>query len=280
MTDPENATMRVTVTGAAGVIGIHVCRGMLAAKHHVVAADKVSRPDAPVPIHTIDLLDAQAVNNAVRGADAVVHLGNHSSYHSPKPRMIFGENVVMNMNVFQAAADAGAKKIVFASSVQALRYEERQDAPAPPLRPPYLPMDGSLPAEPVNPYGLSKQVGEVMLEYFARCHGVSGVALRLPGVVESRPPATDEPAMYCWPYLTIGDTVELILAILNRDLPGFRVYFPARPLLPPGVSSSDVIAKHYDRVPRRTTVEEQDSLVDNSQIQRETGWTPRDRPLP
>ena len=272
--------MRVTLTGAAGQIGIHVCRGLLNAAHQVQATDKVSRPDTPVPLHTADLLDAQAVNAVVSGADAVVHLGNHSSFHPPKPRMILTENVAMNMNVFQAAADAGVKRIVFASSIQALRYElERPDIPSPPLRPHYLPMDGDLPAEPLNPYGLSKQVGEVMLEYFARRHGISGVALRLPGVAVSRPSATDKTAMYC-PYLTIGDVVELIVAILSRELPGFRVYLPARTLLPPGVSPSDVIAKHYDHLPRRGSVEQTDSLVDISRIERETGWTPQDLPLP
>ena len=48
---------------------------------------------------------------------------------------------------------------------------------------PYLPLDGQTPPSPGNAYGLSKQVSEVMLEYFSRRYGMTATLVRFPFVV-------------------------------------------------------------------------------------------------
>ncbi|MEV0393763.1 NAD-dependent epimerase/dehydratase family protein [Polymorphospora rubra] len=73
---------RVLVTGAAGFIGGHVTRALLAAGHDVTALDAghpAAHRGAPpatvgdVPVRAADLRDADAVRDALTGVDAVVH---------------------------------------------------------------------------------------------------------------------------------------------------------------------------------------------------------------
>ena len=70
--------MTVTVTGAAGKLGIHVCRVLINAGHSVRATDKLSRHRVSVKIELADLLDREACYRVLAGSDAVVHLANHS----------------------------------------------------------------------------------------------------------------------------------------------------------------------------------------------------------
>ena len=72
----------------------------------------------------------------------------------------------------------------------------------------------------------------------------------------------------------------LLLAILNTDLPGYRVYFPSASDWT-GVSPlPETLEKHYAGIPLRKPVEQLKNLVDISRITQETGWTPQDELYP
>jgi len=307
--------VNVTVTGAAGRLGAFVTRALVEAGFLVRATDKcrpgdfpvsaqiakrlgafgtralakagiavpaageTRRADFPVRVEIANLLDRKACCRLVEGADAVVHLGNHSSMIDHiSPQQLFCENAAMNMNVFQAARDAGVKKIVFSSSVQAFSGHRGNNESSPCI-PPYLPLDGDAPPNPANPYALSKQVAEVMLAYFAHHGPMDCVALRLPRMpnpywLEHVKGGVNNPETG-FAFLHIVDAAELILATLNASLPGFRIYFPASTGNTLGKSAMEVIREHYPNVPLRRPIEQIESLVDISRIQAETGWTPK-----
>ncbi len=75
--------MRVLLTGGAGFIGRHVLRELLARGHAVRVLDSL-RPDVhangeTAPLDGADLLvadvrDAEAIDRALKGVDAVLHL--------------------------------------------------------------------------------------------------------------------------------------------------------------------------------------------------------------
>ena len=265
--------MKIVLTGAAGKLGRPTCHQLHAAGHEIRATDRCRYPDLPVRVEVCDLLRPEALYALLEGADAVVHLANHPGFKSGDDAPLFGENVAMNMNVFQAAAETGVKRIVFASSVQVM-------AGGPP---PYLPFDGETPANPGNAYALSKQVSETMLAYFTRQHQVQGVAIRFPWLVDdellerlrTRPTWAVRNPQEGFSYLHFADAAALIVATLAASLPGFRVYFPAAPELASRQPLPAVISQHYAGIPLRRPATELPALVDTSRITAETGWSAR-----
>ena len=275
--------MRVMVTGAAGRLGIETCKALAAGGHEVVALDRADRPGLPVKLHVVNLLDAKRVAELAKGIDAVAHLGNHIDYSPPDAPMIFGENMQMNINVFDGAILGGAKKMVFASSIQAMISVPDVPVHNDDTRPPQLPIDGECPARPSNPYGLSKACGEVMLQYYSRNYGTSTVAIRYPWMHDAgklREYFTDWRKRVPWirrhafAYVSYADGAALIGAILRSDLPGFRVYLPSADDNLLNRPAAEVIREVYPGVPLRKPIEQIDRLVDTSRITAETGWRP------
>ena len=74
-----------------------------------------------------------------------------------------------------------------------------------PLLPNYLPLDETHPRKPLDPYGLSKVVGETVADSFARLHDIGICSLRFqdPGVKLGR----------LWSYLDARDVAERALLI-------------------------------------------------------------------
>ena len=285
--------MKVAITGAGGRLGSQTVRELVEAGFDVVGTDRRDNPHLPVKLHVLDLLDPPAVSGVVKGAQAVVHLANHAGPHNRLQAQTFNENVAMDMNVFQAALETGARKVIFASFIQAMASEWVDSQPdQQPHKVAYLPMDGDSPAHPTNTYALSKAVGEAMLRDFVARPGMDCVALRFPMLTgldhlrrwHRRPQSPLGQASPVWigqgfGYLTFADAARLIHAILKSSLPGFRIYLPALsfsdgPILP------EYVKAYYAGVPLRKPLEQMTSLIDISRIARDTGWSPQDRTEP
>jgi nucleoside-diphosphate-sugar epimerase len=193
------------------------------------------------------------------------------------------------MNVFQAARELGVRKVVFISSIQVIggdRHYFEEPGKTPPSMLKYLPIDGDTPPNPRNPYSLSKLAGEKLCEFYLAPAGIEATAVRLPwtshpdwwGYMKRR--RSDKVRDHtlideCLAYLHAEDAGRLMLAILRATLPGFRVYQPAAKSLMFGISVAEAVERFYQGVELRKPVSEMTSLVDLSQITRETGWEPQ-----
>src|SRR5690349_3411164 len=99
----------IVVTGAAGAIGRPVCDELLRLGHHVRGFDRVPMPwlgDARVA----DLLDREATRDAVRGADALVHLAAEPD--DADFALLEGPNVRGLFHVLDAARQEGLRRVV------------------------------------------------------------------------------------------------------------------------------------------------------------------------
>lgn len=282
--------MLVLVTGAAGRLGSATCEQLTAAGIEFRAADAHSRKDIGYRIAVENLLTPEACYRLVEGCDAVVHLANRPGEQSGSAQAIYGENCTMNINVFQAAMELGIKKIIFASSVQAIIGSRHTgEAATRPSVHAYLPADGDSPTNPGNHYGASKVAGEQLLKYFVEHRALeSGVSLRFPALMRTewldglrhhfninsmwQEEYIDELATW----LTYSDGARLIAAALKATLPGYRCYFPTSPTLRYDSTPKEFIHRFYSSVPLRKPIDEIHSLVDTSRITAETGWTPID----
>jgi nucleoside-diphosphate-sugar epimerase len=283
--------MKVLVTGAAGKLGAAVCAHLLGHGYEVTATDHKHREGLKAKLVLADLRDDIAVYGLLEGCEAVVHLGNHPNLHAgPSPQRLIAENTAMNANVFRAALDIGVRRIVFASSVQAMLKMTNGMRVDTPFEIPYLPLDGAAPANPgSNFYGLSKVFGERMLQELSGAQPeLAATSLRFPGLLSEqwleRFTAGGKPAARSWfnfgevlAYLMFSDAAELIRAVLEKQRPGYHQYYPAQTLEVRGVSAAQLIREFYPQVPLRRPIEQIDALVDVSAITKELGWAPSER---
>lgn len=278
---PERS--RVLVTGAAGRLGGTVARLLHAEGYDVVATDIVETRDVPYRFEQADLLDHEEALDLLEGIEMLVHIANNAGLGPRPPQVVFNENVTMNENVFQGAAEQDVARIVFASTLQLIgsHIDERTVVNEPST--PTYPMDGATPADPSNTYALSKAVSEVMLRYYAERCGIDCVALRFPllhnheaavGVALGEERFTD--ILEGFSGLTYDDAAALFLAVIESDLPGYRVYMPGTAHRHRDLALPDLLRAYYPDVAVTTS-----DLIDVSTIVEETGWHPSpgyDRP--
>jgi UDP-glucose 4-epimerase len=164
----------VLVTGAAGFIGSHVCRRLVADGVDVVALDDLSagslealEPVPEVRFVQADLRDESAVADAARGCRAIVHLGAKRSvpFSMEHPGLVTDVNVRGTLNVLLAARDAGAVAVAASSSSV---YGDQET----------FPLVESMTPRPMSPYAASKLALEVYCAAMGRAYGVRAIALR------------------------------------------------------------------------------------------------------
>lgn len=168
--------MRYLVTGGAGFVGSHVVLALLDAGHDVAVLDNFStghRAAVPegVPVYHVDLMDDQATANVLgdKPWDGVLHFASLSlvgasmadSFHYLR------QNYVTGLNLVQACAAHGVKKIVFSSTAALFGGPERAE-----------PIPETALVQPDSPYGESKFMVERILHWADRLYGVKSACLR------------------------------------------------------------------------------------------------------
>lgn len=167
--------MKIFVTGGAGYIGSVTVEHLLDRDYHVVVFDNLSEGhrkavDPRAEFILGDLRDFDSVRTAVdeARADAVMHFAASAlvGESMEMPEKYFRNNVVACVNLLESMLLAGTKRIVFSSTCATFGTPER------------VPIDETLPQNPINPYGESKLMMERMLRWYSELHGFHCVALR------------------------------------------------------------------------------------------------------
>lgn len=180
--------MRIVVTGGIGNVGRTAVARLLRHGHEVRILDRIA-PEAieeslwetvrDAEYHQVDTTDYAGLAPLFEGMDAVVHLAAYASPHPAPAHEIFRVNCDGTFNVYQAAANAGIKRVVSASSINALGYNF--GIKGFPIQ--YFPIDEAHPNFTTDIYSFSKCMLEETAAYFWRRDGISGVCLRFPGVM-------------------------------------------------------------------------------------------------
>jgi nucleoside-diphosphate-sugar epimerase len=175
--------MRILVTGGAGHVGPAVVERLSRAGHEITVTGRRERADVKGARYAqCDTTDLAALLPLVRRAETVVHLAAMPSPGANAPEEIFRINACGAFNVFEAAARAGIRRVVCASSINALGFNWGC-RPFPITR---LPVDEETPGFTTDPYSFSKQVTEQVADYAWRRDGISGTCLRLTFVAPAR----------------------------------------------------------------------------------------------
>ena len=192
---------RVVLTGAAGRIGRAIAP-QLADRWDLHCTDLQSDDE----IAALDVTDLEACRSAFTGADAVVHL---AAVPDPEAtwEQLLPANVIGVYNVARAAADAGVRRLVLASSLHAVGAmphgtQRRADDPA----------------RPANLYGATKAWAEAdrLLDRRGGVDLGGGAAHRLvPRAAPHAGGGASHVDLSCW--LSIRDAAELIRAAVEAD---------------------------------------------------------------
>lgn len=171
--------MKVLITGGTGRVGTPVSEKFVENGWdvNVIGAEPDSSIDGINYTHC-DITDYEAVFEAMAGCEAVVHLAAIPSPRSVPSHQLFHINVTGTANIYEAAANHGIKRVVQASSINAIGSfwgcDDRQFD--------YFPLDENHSRLSTDPYSQSKQLGEDIAAYHWRRDGISGASFRFPAV--------------------------------------------------------------------------------------------------
>ncbi len=161
--------MKILVSGAAGDFGRDLVP--LLAEQHEVRATDLQKIDCPCEFVQADLRDPRACAELVEGMEAVIHLAALLPTGEWSVDEYCQVNSTATALLMDAAAKAGVQVFVYTSTVWVTGHGAEEVPP----------IDERAPARPVCVYGLTKLMGELAAEYFARASDMRVVVLRMCG---------------------------------------------------------------------------------------------------
>ncbi len=165
----------VLVTGGAGYIGSHAVWALIDAGREVVVLDDLSygRREALPP--GVELVVGSVGDRALverllaeHGVATVLHFAGSVlvGQSVSDPLGYYANNTVNSHALLQACVAVGVKHFIFSSTAAVYGMPETQ------------PIAETAPTKPINPYGASKLMTEMMLRDTSAAHGLSHVILR------------------------------------------------------------------------------------------------------
>ena len=180
----NDATLPVLVTGGAGYIGSHAVLALKDAGFPVVVIDNLvtgfrwAVPD-DVPFYQGDIADEALFDRicAEQGVKAVMHFAG--SIIVPEsvenPLKYYSNNTAKSRTLIESCVRNGVKHFIFSSTAAVYGMPET------------IPVDEDSPKLPINPYGTSKLMTEMMLRDVAFAHPLNYCALRYFNVAGADP---------------------------------------------------------------------------------------------
>ena len=175
--------MKIIVTGGAGFIGSNIVDAYLERGHEVHVLDDLSTGQAAnvnvkAALHQCDIADKKAARLIEQiKPDVLCHHAAQMDVRRSVADPTFDArvNILGFINLLEACKDAGAKKVIFASSGGAV-YGEQEAFPA----------AEDHATRPASPYGVSKRAGELYLSYYRQAFNLPYIALRYANVYGPR----------------------------------------------------------------------------------------------
>ena len=164
--------MNVAVIGANGFIGSSLMDQM-DMKEEMTAIPFDLRPpdDEDRAWNMLDILNYDAVERALNGADAVVHLaGSVLGLAKKDPRSLVELEMIGTSNVLEVAAKKGLSKVILASSFYVYDYLPPEDE---------VDEETAIPMQHSDLFSAGKLMVEAMARHWGKIHDLNWVAIRI-----------------------------------------------------------------------------------------------------
>lgn len=169
----QSKNKKIVVTGGAGFIGSHLVDKLIERGDKVIVIDNLATGrkenlNPKVDFHQLDIADFEKIKPSFRNVDFVFHLAAipRVPISVEDPIGTSKVNILGTINVFKAAVDGGAKRIIFTSSSAVYGDQEK------------LPLKEDMPPNPISPYGLQKLVAEQFAKLFTTIYNTPIICLR------------------------------------------------------------------------------------------------------
>jgi nucleoside-diphosphate-sugar epimerase len=185
-------SMKICITGGAGMIGSTLIRKLTALGHNISVIDNLWRGDldnlkgvvgfSDENFYNIDLSKTESlkeVGEIFSDCDCVIHLADIVAgigFVFSNQYEIFRINNLINTNVFNACATAGVKKILYAGTACSFPKTMQMSLDS------VLREEDLFPSYPESAYGWSKLMGTLELEYLKDKTGCEVTTLMLHNV--------------------------------------------------------------------------------------------------
>lgn len=196
--------MKILVTGADGLLGNNLVRELLTRKHEVRV---LLLPDSPT--NSLDelnierfygnILNAQDIEKAIHGCDAVIHAAANTNIWPSRSEIIRRVNVEGTQNIIDASLKTNIKRLIYIGTANSFGFGSK---------------------EKPGSEQLAYQSAKYGLDYMDS--KLEAQRLVLKAVIEQGLPAiTINPTFMLGPFDTKPSAGALILAIYEQKVPGF-----------------------------------------------------------
>lgn len=206
---------KIMITGAAGNLGRQLREHLAQFADERVLMDRaeMAAAGAGETVVQCDLTEADVIAEHMEGVDVVVHFGGAPLEHTFET--ILNSNIVGSYNIYEGARKAGVKRVVYASSIHAVGYHQRESV-----------IDTDCDHRPDSMYGVSKCFVEDLARYYFDKYGIESVCLR---INSSFPEPLDRRMLGTW--LSYRDCCKLVERSILAPRVGFTVAY--------GISDND-----------------------------------------
>ena len=276
--------MKILITGAAGLIGKEVTKGLVAAGHDVLATDLVKDDLSPAQKFVVgDLVSDEFISQLDFRCDAIVHLGSIPRPGIESDEKVLHNNVMGTYHVFANAVENNVPLVIYASSLSIYGFAWSTGT-----SPDYVPVDEKHPLHHFESYALSKEVNERSADMWANRSETAFVGLRIPHthtnlvfaemaqkMREGDKANLEQGATIFWAYLDLRDAVHGILTVIDKGAQGSKTYNFAAPDTYAPKPTREMMAEFHPTTKIASSLSGYDSIIDCSEWHADFGYEPQ-----
>lgn len=244
---------KILVTGGAGYIGSHVVKLLAEQDRDVVILDDLSTGNAEAVLHGELIIgktgDAELLQRlfSEHNIETIMHFAAHTIVPESvtDPLKYYANNTSSTRNLLEAASNANVKHFIFSSTAATYGAPTSNE-----------PCHEDFPTAPINPYGMSKLMSEVMLRDLSAATDLRHVVLRYFNVAGSDPEgrigqSTDKATLLIKVAAEVAVGRRESLSVFGTDYPtpdgtGIRDYIHVSDLAAAHISALDYLEKGGD----------------------------------
>ena len=285
-------TKRIVFTGGSGKAGKHVVPWLKERGGYEILNVDLKPLDCP-GVNTLitDVTDSGQVFNALsmhfgfdgyetpggpKQVDAVVHFAAVPRVLINPDNVTFSANVMSTYNVIEAAMKLGIRKVIIASSETTYGVcfaEGDKDFKQ-------FPLEEDYEIDPMDSYGLSKQLNEHTARAFSDRYGADIYALRIGNVIEPHeygPFRTyaENPSLRkrnAWSYIDARDLGQIVHLCLEKDGLGFQVFNATNDTITANEPTAEFLKKWAPDTPVTRPIEGFEAPLSNRKIREVLGF--------